>query len=163
MEELELESSAPILLTPEGMARLKEELTRLTVNKRAEIAERIRERKDHGEYAEDNNELDEVKQEQAIVENRIAELKVTLSNAETLDPKHVPTKEVGLGSFVTLKDDRGSFEVRIVASVEANPDEDTVSEESPLGQAIYGRPLGDTVEFNAPGGRMKYQIAKIRA
>jgi transcription elongation factor GreA len=163
MEELELESSAPILLTPEGMARLKEELTRLTVNKRAEIAERIRESKDHGEYAEDNNELDEVKQEQAIVENRIAELKVTLSNAETLDLKQVPTKEVGLGSFVTLKDDRGSFEVRIVASVEANPDEDTVSEESPLGQAIYGRPLGDTVEFIAPGGKMKYNIAKIRA
>lgn len=163
MEELELESSAPILLTPEGMARLKEELTRLTVNKRAEIAERIRESKDHGEYAEDNNELDEVKQEQAIVENRISELKATLSNAETLDPRMVPTGEVGLGSFVTLKDERGTFEVRIVASVEANPDEDTVSEESPLGQAVYGRPLGDTVEFNAPGGKMKYVIAKIRA
>lgn len=163
MEELELESSAPILLTAEGMARLKEELTRLTVNKRAEIAERIRESKDHGEYAEDNNELDEVKQEQAIVENRIAELKVTLSNADTLDPRQVPTKEVGLGSFVTLKDDRGSFEIRIVASVEANPDEDTISEESPLGQAIYGQPLGETVEFDAPGGKMRYQIAKIRA
>jgi len=163
MEELELESSAPILLTPEGMARLKEELSRLTVTKRAEIAERIRESKDHGEYAEDNNELDEVKQEQAIVENRISELKITLSNAETLDLKQVPTSEVGLGSFVTLKSDRATFEIRIVASVEANPDEDTISEESPLGQAIFGRPLGESVEVNAPGGKMTYTIAKIRA
>ncbi len=165
MEELELESSSPILLTAEGMARLKDELTRLTVVKRAEIAERIRESKDHGEYSEDNNELDEVKQEQAIVENRIAELKTILSNADVLDPAQVPTTHVGVGSYVTLKDaDRGlQFEVRVVESVEANPDDDLISEESPLGQAIMGHRLGEKVTFEAPMGKLNYEIAAIRA
>src|SRR5512147_842856 len=118
MEELELESSQPLFLTPEGHERLQVELARLTTEKRAEIAERIRESKDHGEYSEDNSELDEVKIEQAIVENRINELKAVLSSAEILTNDQVPTDRVGLGSKVAVKDaDRGiAFSIRMVAS-----------------------------------------------
>jgi len=163
MEELELESSSSIALTPEGHARLQAELTRLTVEKRQEIAERIRASKDHGEYSEDNNELDEVKIEQAIVEARIAELKAILSEAAILTPADIPTDYVGLGSRVTLEGIDGDlkFDVQIVVSVEANADEDLISEESPLGQAVFGKRVGDVADFEAPAGKITYKIAKI--
>jgi transcription elongation factor GreA len=164
MEELELESTEPILLTKEGHDRLQEELKRLSISKRAEIAERIRESKDHGEYSEDNSELDEVKIEQAMVENRINELKLVLSNSEILDSKRIPVKKVGLGSRVTVRETkrRAEFEVRIVASAEANPDDDLISEESPLGQALMGKEVDDVVDYEAPAGALRYKIVKIR-
>ena len=163
-QELELESSEPILLTKEGYDRLQDELKRLSVVKRAEIAERLRESKDHGEYSEDNSELDEVKVEQAMVENRINELKQILSNAEILDAKRIPAKRVGLGSRVTIRETkrRTEFEVRIVASAEANPDDDLIREESPLGQAIMGKEVDDTVDYEAPAGTLRYKIVRIR-
>ena len=163
MEELELESSQPLLLTPEGHKRLQEELTRLTTTKRAEIAERIRESKDHGEYSEDNNELDEVKIEQAIVENRINELKAVLAAAEVIRPEQISTTHVGLGSKVAVKDDeRGiEFEIRMVASVEADPDNDLISEESPMGQALMGLTVNEMANFEAPAGKLKYLVTKI--
>lgn len=164
MEELELEGAQPILLTKEGYERLQEELRRLSIDKRAEIAQRLRESKDHGEYSEDNSELDEVKVEQAMVENRINELKLVLSNTEVLDPKKIPIKNVGLGSRVTLRETkrRMEFEVRIVASAEANPDKDLISEESPLGRAIMGKAVEETVDYEAPAGALRYKIVKIR-
>jgi len=164
MDELELEGSASLLLTESGHARLKEELQRLTIEKRAEIAERIRASKDHGEFSEDNSELDEVKLEQAIVENRIGELKNILSNAEIIDPDMISTERVGLGCWVTVQDEiRGSdFEVQLVASVEANPDEDLISEESPMGQALLSLRVGEIAEFEAPAGTLKYKIVNIR-
>lgn len=163
MDELELEGSPAVSLTAAGHARLQAELERLTVEKRQEIAERIRASKDHGEYSEDNNELDEVKIEQAIVETRIAELKSILSEASILTPADIPTDHVGIGSKVTLEDkDSGiKFDVQLVASVEANADEDLISEESPLGQAIVGLAPGDTAKFEAPAGLLTYTIAKI--
>ncbi len=163
MDELELEGSPAIALTAGGHARLQAELARLTVDKRQEIAERIRASKDHGEYSEDNNELDEVKLEQAIVETRIAELKAILSEAVILNMDDVPTDYVGLGSKVSLEDAEGGvkFVIQLVASVEANADEDLISEESPLGQAVMGCRVGDVAQFEAPAGRLKYKITKI--
>lgn len=163
MDELELESSPPLLLTPEGHQRLQAELTRLTMEKRAEIAERIRESKDHGEYSEDNNELDEVKMEQAIVEERINQLKAVLATAEILESQHIPTDFIGLGSKVKVKDAerKVEFEVRLVSTVEADPDNDLISEESPLGQALMGLSVGETAEFEAPAGKIKYKVAAI--
>jgi transcription elongation factor GreA len=151
------------LLTAHGHALLKAELQVLQVEKRRDIAERIRESKDHGEFSEDNSELDEVKQEQAIVENRIAELKAILSGAEILNEDDVPTDRVGLGSRVHVKDDeRGiDFTIRIVHAVEANPDDDLVSSESPMGQALMGSKPGEVVSFEAPAGRLQYEILKI--
>lgn len=162
MTNIDLDNAEPYLLTQEGMDKLKDELNHLTTVKRAEIAERIRDSKDHGEFSEDNNELDEVKQEQAIVENRISELKDVLSNSEVLDPKKLSTKEVSLGSKVTVQGDGGApFTVRIVSSYEADPDRDFIDEESPMGEALIGHKVGDKVTFLAPAGKVKYEITKI--
>jgi transcription elongation factor GreA len=164
MEQIEADSSQPIFLTKEGMTKLKKELAFLTVDKRAEIAERIRASKDHGEFSEDNNELDEVKMEQAIVENRINELKTILSNAEVLTKRNIPSDSVGIGSYATVKDvDNGvEFEIRVVSSVEANPDEDLISVEAPMGEALLGKELGSVAEFEAPAGVVKYKVTAIR-
>lgn len=157
-------TTGTILLTAEGYARLQVELERLTVEKRAEIAARIRESKEHGEFSEDNHELDEVKFEQAMVENRINELKAIFAAAMVIEPGMLGTDEVGVGNYVQVKDlDRGfDFEIRLVSSVEADPDKDYVSNESPMGLALVGAKKGDTVNFDAPAGKIRYQVLNIR-
>ncbi len=144
---------------------LQQELQTLMVDKRAEIAERIRASKDHGEFSEDNNELDEVKQQQAIVENRISELKAILANTEVLTKDMISTDLVGLGSRVAVKDSvRGiEFEIQLVSGVEADPDRDLISEDSPMGQALLGRGVGEIAEFDAPVGLVSYEITNISA
>ncbi len=162
--EQQTQSAVSLLLTPEGYKSLRDELERLTVEKRPEIAERIRESKQHGEFSEDNNELDEVKFEQAIVENRIAELKTIFASAQPLEPALIPTDTVGIGSYVKVKDaDRKvEFEVRMVSSVEADPDNDLISNESPMGLALYGSKVNSVVEFEAPAGVIRYKVLSIR-
>jgi len=157
------EQSGGFYLTPEGFATLQQELEHLTMVKRPEIADRIRESQTHGEFAEDNSELDEVKFEQAMVENRIAELKTIFGNAHVIDLESVPTEYVGLGSRVTVEDlDYGDkFLIRIVTSVEADPTNDLVSNESPLGMSVLGHKKGETIKFEAPEGIKSYKINKI--
>lgn len=166
MNEAELisESQGAILLTEEGYKRLQHELEHLTMVKRPEIADRIRDSQQHGEFSEDNSELDEVKFEQAIVENRIGELKAIFGNAAILDPTHIPVDRVGIGSLVTVNDleYEEEFDVRLVTSVESDPSRDLLSNESPLGTAIYGHGEGEEVVFDAPEGRKRYKIVAIR-
>ncbi len=163
MVDTELDSTQPLLLTTEGHKRLQDELSHLTKVKRAEIAERIRESKDHGEFSEDNNELEVVKMEQSLVETRISELKAIFADAEVLPDDEIPDDHVGLGSWVKVTDDYGdSFEVRIVSSVESDPENDQVSDESPMGQALLGLEVGDTAEVSAPVGTLHYKILAIR-
>jgi transcription elongation factor GreA len=153
-----------ILLTPGGFKALQEELEHLTTVKRPEIADRIRESQQHGEFSEDNSELDEVKMDQAMVETRIAELKTVFGNAHILEESMIPTDYVGLGSLVTVEDleYQDSFDVRIVMSIEANPENDLISNESPMGQAVYGRQKGETATFDTPDGRKKLKVLEIR-
>ncbi|MCC6687164.1 MAG: transcription elongation factor GreA [Fimbriimonadaceae bacterium] len=156
-------SSTSVFLTPEGYKRLQAELEVLTTQKRQEIAERLRESKEHGEFSEDNNELDEVKFEQAIIENRINDLKLIFAGAQVVDADLLNDKEVNIGNYVEVKDDRGmQFEVRVVSSIEADPDHDYVSNESPMGTALLGAKIGETIEFEAPAGKLKYKVVKIR-
>lgn len=164
LEQIPTVITTQMLLTPEGYARLHAELENLTINKRAEIAERLRDSKQHGEFSEDNSELDEVKFEQAMVEGRINELKAIFAGAQQLEPDMIPTDYAGVGSFVTVKDEERKieFEIRMVASIEADPDNDLISNESPMGLALFGRKLGETVEFEAPAGRIRYKLVKIR-
>lgn len=164
MDPREQDFTDTLLITREGYDRLQAELTTLTVDKRAEIAERLRASQEHGEFADNNSELDEVKVEQALIETRISELRAILSLAEVLETRKISTKNVGIGSRVTLKDlDRNtSFEVRLVSTVEADPEEDLISEESPLGAAISGHEVGDVVEYEAPAGQIRYEIVRIR-
>lgn len=150
-------------LTEAGYERLQKELEHLKTVKRAEIAERLRESKEHGEFSEDNNELDEIKFEQAMVETRIAELKAMFAGAQVIDLESLDTSEVGIGTVVHVQDvDRNvDFEVRIVCSVEADPDQDFISNESPMGMALIGRASGEVVRFEAPAGPIAYKILKI--
>lgn len=152
-----------LLLTPEGYKSLHDELEHLTVVKRPEIANRIRESLEHGEFSEDNSELDEVKFEQAMVESRIAELKGIFGTAQIMDPNGIPTDRVGLGSKVKMEDLQfgDTFTIQIVASIEADPDQDRVSNESPLGTAVWAQPKGQVIEFEAPEGRKKFKVIDI--
>src|SRR5215218_2516637 len=131
--EVIAEVQSGLLLTARGYEQLKKELDHLTSVKRPEIADRIRESQQHGEFSEDNSELDEVKFEQAMVESRIAELKTIFSAATILEDHMIPTEHVGVGSKVEVQDiDYGDdFEIRIVTSIEADPTRDLVSNESP--------------------------------
>lgn len=165
MSEPELASDLQtVLLTSEGFDLLHKELDHLTLEKRPEIANRIRESLQHGEFSEDNSELDEVKFEQAIVESRIAELKSIFGTAQRLEPDMIPTDHVGIGSYVTVKDlNYGEeFEIRVVTSIEADPNRDMLSSESPMGTALMGAEAGETVEFMAPEGPKRYKIESIR-
>jgi transcription elongation factor GreA len=157
------EQQGGILLTPEGYAALQRELEILTTVKRPEIADRIRESQQHGEFSEDNSELDEVKFEQAMVENRIGELKQMFGNAHVIDLETIPTDRVGIGSRVSLNDLQydDEFEVRVVSSIEADPTRDLISNESPLGTALYGREAGEEIVFEAPEGKKRYKIIQI--
>jgi transcription elongation factor GreA len=152
-----------VLLTAEGYATLQRELEHLTLVKRPEIADRIRDSQTHGEFAEDNSELDGVKFEQAMVENRIAELKTIFGTAQILDEDSIPTDAVGLGSKIEVEDlefgDR--FEIRLVSSIEADPNKDLVSNESPLGTALIGHSVGEKFSFEAPEGKKTYKVLKI--
>ncbi len=158
------EATAGLFLTPEGYKSLQEELENLTLVKRPEIADRIRESQQHGEFSEDNSELDEVKFEQAMVEARVAELKALFATAHVLDPEKIPTDYVGLASVVTVKDLEfgDQFDVQVVAGIEADPNFDRISSESPMGSAIVGHEVGETFEFESPGGNKKYKVLAIR-
>ena len=152
-----------IYLTPAGHKKLEAELQHLVTVRRQEIAERIRDSKEHGEFSEDNSELDEVKFEQAMVEGRIVDLKSVLGNAQVISPADVSTREAGLGSMVELTNTRGrgNFKIMLVSSIEADPDTDRISTESPLGEALFGKKKGDKITVDAPAGKITYEIKGI--
>lgn len=166
MNDTELigEPQSGIMLTAKGYAQLKKELEHLTSVKRPEIADRIRESQQHGEFSEDNNELDEIKFEQAMVETRIADLKTIFGNAHILDESLISTDRVGVGVMVTVNDQQydDQFEIRLVSSVEADPANDLISTESPMGTALLGHAPGDDVVFEAPEGKKRYKVVSIR-
>lgn len=165
MSETDLIREAPhgLLITADGYKALQTELEHLTVVKRPEIANRIRESLEHGEFSEDNSELDEVKFEQAMVEARIAELKGIFGTAHVLEESMIPTDHVGIGSVATVVDQEyhDEFKVRVVASVEADPDRDLISAESPMGLALLGSSPKDVVEVDAPSGKKRYLVKAI--
>jgi transcription elongation factor GreA len=151
-----------IALTPEGQARLEDELRHLETVRRREVGERIKEAKEFGDISE-NSEYDDAKNEQAWVESRIIEINVILAHATIIDaPKK--NDKVCLGCHVELKDN-SSGEVhsyQIVGSAEADPANDRISNESPVGQAIMDRKKGETVEVTTPSGKkLEYEIVKI--
>jgi len=166
MNEVELmnEPQSGILLTPEGYRTLQHELEHLTTTKRPEIADRIRESQQHGEFSEDNSELDEVKFEQAMVESRIAELKTIFGNAHVIELDSIPIDRVGIGSLIKVEDTEydDAFEIRLVSSIEADPNRDLISNESPMGTALWGHEQGETVVFDAPEGKKRYRILEIK-
>jgi transcription elongation factor GreA len=153
-----------VILTPEGYEKLKQEIDYLTSDKRREVADRIRTAREFGDISE-NAEYDDAKNEQALLEQRIATLEERLRNARVIDKKEIAKDVVSIGSKVRLRDidAKQTFEYRIVGSAEANPAENKLSNESPVGKAIIGKKKGETVEVAAPRGAMKFKILEIRA
>jgi transcription elongation factor GreA len=153
-----------IILTPEGHARLKEEIEELSTVKRREVAERIKQAREFGDIAE-NSEYDDAKNEQAMLEHRIAMLEERLKAARVIAADEITTDVVSVGTIVRLRDidAKETIEYAIVGSAEANPAEHKLSNESPVGKAILGRKKGETVEVAAPRGSLKYKIMDIKA
>jgi len=153
-----------VILTPEGYEKLKQEIEYLSTEKRREVAERIRVAREFGDIAE-NAEYDDAKNEQALLENRIALLEERLLNARVVTAEEVSSDVVSIGSRVKLRDmdANQTVEYHIVGSAEANPAEHKLSNESPVGKAIIGKKKGEVVEVAAPRGALKFKILDIKA
>ena len=154
-----------VLLTPEGYEKLTQELELLRTDRRREVADRIRVAREFGEIAE-NAEYDDAKNEQAMLEHKIAQLEERLLNARVIDTADVDTSVVSVGSVVRLRDvdAKETVEYHIVGSAEANPAERKLSNESPVGRAIIGHKKGETVEVQTPrGSTIKFKIMEIKA
>ena len=150
------------VLTREGKLELENELDTLKNVTRKEVSEKIKEARSFGDLSE-NAEYDEAKNEQAIIEARIAQLDAMLKNAKVLDDDEVTTDKVSVGSKIRLKDIEFDEEVEysIVGSTEANPDEGKISDESPIGKGLMGRSVGDVVEIEVPSGMIEFEILEI--
>ena len=155
--------SRQAVITPEGLEKLKEEIEHLTTAKRREVAERIKEARDFGDIAE-NAEYDDAKNEQALLEQRIAQLEERVRRATVIDEKDISTDEVQFGSIVHVKDQKTdvSQKFQIVGSTEADPAEHKLSNESPIGKALIGHKRNDVVSVEVPRGpKKKLKITKI--
>jgi transcription elongation factor GreA len=153
------------VITPEGLEKLKEEIEHLTSVRRREVAERIKEAREFGDIAE-NAEYDDAKNEQALLEQRIAQLEERLRRATVIDEKGLGTDKVQFGSIVHVKDQKtgDSQKFQIVGSTEADPLEQKLSNESPIGKALIGHKRNDIVVVEVPRGpRKKLKITKIEA
>ena len=156
-----------MLITKEGLKKLKEELDFLKTVKRQEIAERLKEAISYGDLSE-NAEYEEAKNDQAFIEGRILELEKQIKNAKLISDatlsKAAKGKSIDIGSTVTVRnktDDDEPETYTIVGSMEADPIEHKISNESPIGKALLGHEKGDIVDVDAPAGKFKYEILKV--
>ena len=154
-----------VILTPEGLTKLKDELAQLQNDGRREVAERIKEAREFGDISE-NAEYDHAKNEQAMLEARIAQLEEKLRSATVIDERAIESGVVSIGSKVHVKDQKSGQSVayQIVGSAEADPAENKLSNESPVGSALIGKKRGDVVSVAVPRGpARKLKITKISA
>ena len=150
-----------VILTPEGLEKLKQEIEHLSTTRRREVAERIKEAREFGDISE-NSEYDDAKNEQAMLEQRIAQLEDKLRSAQVIDASELDNAQVRVGSLVAVKDEKGkSFQYTIVGSTEADPSANRLSNESPVGKALIGCKKGDAVSVPTPKGERKLTISKI--
>jgi transcription elongation factor GreA len=153
-----------VILTREGYTKLRKEIEQLSTTRRREVAERIKIAREFGDIAE-NAEYDAAKNEQAMLEARIAKLEERLASARVIEKREISKDVVSVGSTVRLRDvdAKQTVEYRIVGSAEANPAELKLSNESPVGRAIIGHKKGETIEVATPRGSLKYKILEIKA
>ncbi len=151
------------MLTYEGLRKLEDELQNLKVNKRQEVAQKIKEAREQGDLSE-NAEYDAAKDEQRDIEARIEEIEKILKNAEVVDEEEFDAETVNFGSEVVLLDldmaEESTF--KIVGSTEADILKGKISNESPLGEAIMKKRVGDIVSVEAPDGVFEYRIIEIK-
>ena len=151
-----------ILLTADGFKQLEEELDLLKGEKRREIAEKIKVARSYGDLSE-NSEYDDAKNEQAILEARIATIEATLKVAVLIDESEINNEIIHVGSIVRLENITRGAEVtyKITGSNEANPKEAKISDESPIGKTLIGHRVDDVVEVETPAGVMGFKILEI--
>ena len=152
-----------VKLTPEGLKKLKDELEDLKVNGRKEIAAKIQEARGFGDLSE-NSEYDAAKDAQAAMEKRIIELDNIINNAIVITGDETPADVVSITSKVFVHDCEfdEDEEFIIVGSTESDPLANKISDESPIGMALLGRKIGETVDVETPGGTVSYKILDIR-
>lgn len=150
------------ILTEEGLKALEEELQDLKVNRRKEVAQKIKEAREQGDLSE-NAEYDAAKEEQRDIELRIEEIDKILKNAELVVDDDIDSSVINIGCTVKIKDleFNEEMEYKIVGSTEANSLKGKISNESPVGKALIGAKKGQTVEVEAPSGVLKYNILEI--
>lgn len=144
-------------ITNEGKKELEAELAELK-GRRGDIADKIAEARDYGDLSE-NAEYDAAREEQGLVESRIAEIEDVLLNAEIIQSSN--SSSVGLGSKVELKTGQKTVNYHVVGPVEADPLGGKISNESPIGLALMGKSVGDTVEITTPKGEIKYEVINV--
>lgn len=144
-------------ITDEGKVELEAELAELK-SRRGDIADKIAEARDFGDLSE-NAEYDSAREEQGLVESRIAEIEDILLNAELI--RGGKTSKVSLGSKVELKTGKKTVTYSVVGPVEADPLEGKISNESPIGAALMGKKVGDTATITTPKGSTTYEIVSI--
>ena len=155
-----------VILTQEGLEKLEQELEELKSVKRKEIAEKIKVALSIGDLSE-NSEYDEAKNEQAIMEARIADIEVTLKNVKVIDESELSNENIHIGSKVEVRVNNprtGKTDVynyKIVGSNEADPLSGNISDESAVGKALLGHGIGDKIEVEVPAGMMEYEVLAI--
>lgn len=156
-------SDKEVLLTPDGLKRLEEELENLKTVKRREVAERIKVAIGYGDISE-NSEYEDAKNEQAFIEGRVITLEKMLRNARIINNDEIDLNTVGVGTTVIVEDMEfgDTMEYTIVGTAESNPSQNKISNESPVGKAILGKKKGATVEVNVPAGIIQYKIVDIK-
>ena len=157
-----LSTEKKTILTSEGLKRLEQELEILRTKTRKEVAEKLKVALSFGDLSE-NSEYDEAKNEQAKVEARILQLETMLKNVTILDSNELTNDIVQIGSKIKIKDlkENSVLEYRIVGSMETNPDEGKISDESPVGRELLGHEVGDVVKIKIPAGFVEYEILNI--
>ncbi|MCC3377257.1 transcription elongation factor GreA [Cohnella sp. REN36] len=156
-------SEKEVLLTPDGLKRLEEELENLKSVKRREVAERIKVAIGYGDISE-NSEYEDAKNEQAFIEGRIITLEKMLRNARIINNDEIDLDTVSIGSTVVVEDKEFDeiVEYTIVGTAESDPLKNKISNESPVGRAIIGKKKGAIVEVSVPAGIIQYKIVDIK-
>jgi len=144
-------------ITADGKKELEAELDKLKA-RRGEIAEKIAEARDYGDLSE-NAEYDAAREDQGLVESRVAEIEDILMNAELIKASRKST--IGIGSKVQLKSGNKTVDYHVVGPVEANPVEGKISNESPIGLALMGKKVGDKASVTTPKGTINYNIVSV--
>lgn len=151
------------IITYESVKKYEEELHDLKVNRRREVAQKIKEAREQGDLSE-NAEYDAAMDEQRDIEARIEKLEKILKNAEVVDEEEIATDKVSIGCVVKIKDMQAKEEMtyKIDAPTEANPLKGVISYESPVGAALIGKKVGETVVVEAPAGELKFKVLDIQ-
>ena len=149
-------------MSRDSYEKLLAELDDLKINKRKEVAERLKVARSYGDLSE-NAEYDEAKNEQAILEAQISELQYTIDNAEIVDESSISVDEIGMSSKITIKRlDNGKIETfTIVGTNHANVREGKISDESPIGKAAMKKKVGDIFIVEAPAGELRFEVVEI--